>query len=87
VPTFEVHINNPLTHRDYNNQLDPTGTPDVVNFTYGLNTLVGQNAVFTFGVATPVTGPHPFGYELLALINWRFGRTRGPQAALPMAGG
>ena len=87
VPTFEVHVNDPLTHGDFNNQLDLTGTPDVVNLTYGINALIGQNGVFTFGVVTPVTGPRPFSYELVALINWRFGRSRGPRAPLPMAGG
>jgi len=87
VPTFEVHINDPLTHGNYNNQLDLTGTPDVVNLTYGLSALIGPNSVFTFGVVTPVTGPRPFSYELLALINIRFGRSRGPRASLPMLGG
>jgi hypothetical protein len=87
VPTFEVHVNNPLTHGDFNNPLDPTGTPDVVNLTYGINAMIGRDAVFTFGWVTPVTGPRPFDYEVLALINWRFGRSRGPRAPLPMAGG
>jgi hypothetical protein len=87
VPTFEVHVNDPLTHGDFNNQLDLTGTPDVVNLTYGINAMVGENGVFTFGVVTPVTGPRPFSYELVALINWRFGRSRGPRAPLPLAGG
>jgi hypothetical protein len=87
VPTFEVHVNDPLTHGDFNNQLDPTGTPDVVNLTYGINAMIGRDAVFTFGFVTPVTGPRPFDYEVLALFNWRFGRSRGPRAPLPMAGG
>jgi hypothetical protein len=88
VPTFEVHINDPLTHGDYNNPRDLTGTPDIVNLTYGVNALLGPNSVFTFGVVTPVTGPHPFSYELLVLLNFRFGRTaRGPRPPLPMTGG
>jgi hypothetical protein len=86
VPTFEVHVNTPLTHGDYLNQFDPTGTPSVVNLTYGINAMIGQNAVFTFGWVTPVTGPRPFDYEVLALINWRFGRSRGTRV-LPMLGG
>ena len=81
MPTFEVHVNDPLTHGDFNNQLDLTGTPDVVNLTYGINALIGQNGVFTFGVVTPVTGPRPFSYELVALINWRFGRIAWPACA------
>ena len=60
VPTFEVHVNDPLTHGDFDNQRDLTGTPDIVNLTYGINAMVGQNSVFTFGFVTPVTGPRPF---------------------------
>jgi hypothetical protein len=86
-PTFEVHVNDPLTHGDYNNPYDPTGTPNVVDLTYAINAMVGQNGVFTFGVVTPVTGPRPFSYELAVLLNWRFGRTRGQRAPLPIAGG
>jgi len=87
VPTFEVHVNNPLTHGDYTNQLDLTGTADVVNLTYGINALLGPNSVLTFGVVTPVTGPHPFTYEMLVLLNFRFGRSRGARAPLPIVGG
>jgi hypothetical protein len=87
VPTFEVHVNDPLTHRDYNSPQDISGTADVVNLTYGLNAVIGQNSVFTFGVVTPVTGPRPFDYEIIALINFRFGRTRSPRAPLPVIGG
>ena len=34
-PTFEVHVNSPLTHRDWFNANDPPGTADVVDLTYG----------------------------------------------------
>jgi hypothetical protein len=87
VPTFEIHINDPLTHGDFRNLFDPTGTPDVVNLTYGINAVVRQNGVCTFGVVTPVTGPRPFSYELIALLNWRFGRTRVPITPPPITGG
>jgi hypothetical protein len=87
VPTFEVHVNDPLTHRDFDNQFDISGTADVVNLTYGINAMIGPNSVFTFGVVTPVTGPQPFQYELIGLLNFRFGRSRGPRAAAPMLGG
>lgn len=87
VPTFEVHVNDPLTHRDFDNQLDLTATPDVVNLTYGINAMIGPNSIFTFGVVTPVTGPQPFQYELIGLLNFRFGRPRGPRAPLPIVGG
>lgn len=87
VPTFEVHVNDPLTHRDYNNPLDLTGTPDIVNLTYGLNALIGERSLFTFGVVTPVTGPRPFDYEIVVLFNFRFGRTCRPRSPVPMIGG
>jgi hypothetical protein len=87
VPTFEVHVNSPLTHGDYNNMLDLTGTPSVVNLTYGVSALIGPNSVFTFGVVTPMTGPRPFNYEMLFLFNFRFGRSAGARAPLPIIGG
>jgi hypothetical protein len=87
VPTFEVHVSDPLTHGDWNNVLDLTGTPNIVNLTYGVNALVGPNSVFTFGVVTPVTGPRPFSYEVLFLFNFRFGRSSGARTPVPMLGG
>jgi hypothetical protein len=87
VPTFEVHINTPVTHGDYNNPLDLTGTADVVNLTYGLSALIGQNSVLTFGIVTPVTVPRPFDFEAIVLLNFRFGRSGGPRAPLPIVGG
>ena len=62
-PTFEVHVNSPLTHRDWFNANDPTGTADVVDLTYGLNADFYRQSVLTFGWVTPVTGPRPFNYE------------------------
>jgi hypothetical protein len=84
-PTFEVHVNSPLTHRDWFNANDPSGTPDVVDLTYGVNVGLGGQAVLTFGWVTPVTGPRPFNYEAVLLLNWRFGRSRS--GALPIVGG
>ncbi len=80
-PTFEVHINDPLTHRDWTNANDPFGTADVVDLTYGVNVAFFGQSVLTFGWVTPVTGPRPFNYEAVLLFNWRFGRSR--TAALP----
>jgi hypothetical protein len=35
--------------------------------------------MLSVGVVTPVTGPRPFDYEVVALFNIYFGRTfRGP---------
>jgi hypothetical protein len=75
-PTFEVHINTPLNHRGAVRLFDPAGTPDVVDLTYGANVLLNQRAILSLGVVTPVTGPRPFAYEVLALLNVYYGRTR-----------
>ena len=85
-PTFEVHINSPLTHRDWFNANDPTGTADIVDLTYGLNATFYRQSVITLGMVTPVTGPRPFNYEAVLLFNWRFGRSRAA-AAPPIVGG
>jgi hypothetical protein len=85
-PTFEVHVNSPLTHRDWFNANDPTGTADVVDLTYGLNVTFYKQSVITLGMVTPVTGPRPFNYEAILLFNWRFGRSRAG-AAPPIVGG
>jgi hypothetical protein len=85
-PTFEVHVNTPLTHRDWANSKDPAGTPDSVNLTYGLNAEFFRRGVLTFGFVTPVTGPRPFNYEVIALFNLYFGnRVRRPSP--PILGG
>ena len=85
-PTFEVHVNSPLTHRDWFNANDPSGTADVVDLTYGVNVGFFRQSVLTFGWVTPVTGPRPFNYEAVLLLNWRFGRSRSG-AALPIISG
>jgi hypothetical protein len=88
VDPFEVHVNTPLNHRGGGDPLDPAATWDVVNLTYGLNVGLFQNALFTFGFVTPVTGPQPFDYEVMALLNIRFGgQARGPQQVPPVVGG
>ncbi|WP_435019965.1 hypothetical protein TA3x_001571 [Tundrisphaera sp. TA3] len=85
VPTFEVHVNNPLTHRDPFNQNDPAGTPDIVNLTYGLNLEFSQRSILTFGFVNPVTNPKPFDHEWLLLFNVRFGGSR--RTLPPVLGG
>ena len=87
ITTFEVHVNNPLTHRDAFNPNDPAATPDVVNLTYGINFEAYQSSVLTLGFVTPVTGPRPFDYEALVLLNIRFGRSRARAVSLPFLGG
>jgi hypothetical protein len=87
-PTFEVHVNTPLTHGDFNNRNDPGGVPNVVDLTYGINFQFNHRSILTLGIVTPVTAPKPFDYEALIQFNVYFGRTRRerPQNA-PMIGG
>jgi hypothetical protein len=75
-PTFEVHVNTPLTHGDWTNRNDPGGVPNVVNLTYGINFEFSRRSILTLAMVTPVTGPRPFDYEALVLLNVFFGRTR-----------
>jgi hypothetical protein len=75
VPTFEVHVNNPLNHRGAFNGYDLVGTADVVNLTTGVTFEINHRSTFTIGVVTPVTGPKPFDIEALAQVNWSFGYT------------
>jgi hypothetical protein len=76
VPNFEVHVNSPFTHRDWKNRLDPAGTADVVNLTYGLNFQFQRTALLSTALVTPVTGPRPFDAELCVYLNIFYGRSR-----------
>jgi hypothetical protein len=53
-PTFEVHVNNPINHRDVFNRFDIAGTPDVVNLTYGINFELHRRSLVTLALVTPV---------------------------------
>ena len=75
-PTFEVHVNNPINHRDWFDRSDLAGTPDSVNLTYGLNLGIRNTAVLTTAFVTPVTTPKPFDCEAVLMLNVFFGRTR-----------
>jgi len=87
-PTFEVHVNTPLNHRNPFNPNDPAATPDFVDLTYGLDVRFRQRSVLSLGIATPVTGPRPFDLEALVLFNIYFGGLRSARRpALPMIGG
>lgn len=76
-PTFEVHVNTPLNHDDPFDILDPAATADVVNLTYGVNIGIMDRGLLSIGIATPVTGPRPFDFEVLALFNYYFGTRLG----------
>ena len=87
VPSFETHVNTPITHRDPYNRNDIAGTPDVVNLTSGLNFEFHRRTFLTLGLVSPVTGPKPFDLEALILINVLFGRSRNLGTPPVVAGG
>jgi hypothetical protein len=73
VPTFEVHLSDPLSHRGAFRIFDPAGTPDVVDLTMATTFELGRRSSLSLGIVTPVTGPKPFDVEALAQFNWFFG--------------
>jgi hypothetical protein len=85
--TFEVHVNDPLNHRRPFNVTDLAGIADVVDFTYGASFFLGQRALFSTAMVTPVTGPRPYNFEVLALLNVYFGRSGRNQRAAAMSMG
>ncbi|RUL84673.1 hypothetical protein [Tautonia sociabilis] len=68
-PVFEAHANIPLSHTDPFDLFDEAGTPDVVNLTYGLNIQLGRRTILSGAFVNPVTGPRPFDFEAMALLN------------------
>ena len=75
-PVLEVHVNNPINHRDWQNRFDLAGSPDNVSLTYGLNIGLRNAAVLTAALVTPVTTPKPFDSEAVLMLNIYYGRTR-----------
>ncbi len=73
-PTFEVHVNTPLNHRNPFSITDISGTPDVVNLTFGLNVLFRRRFMLTGAFIMPVSSPQPFNTEAALLLNVYFGR-------------
>jgi len=69
VPTVEAHVVTPLNHRGLDGAIV---VPDTVVFTGGVHVGVGRNALMSFGVAAPVTGPRPFNVEGFVQLNGRF---------------
>jgi hypothetical protein len=84
MPSFEVHVNDPLNHRGATNPADPVGTPDWVDLTAGVTFELCRTSTVAVGFVTPVTGPKPYDFEVLAQLNVRFGCTR---ARAQQAGG
>jgi hypothetical protein len=65
IPTAEVHVNTPLTHRD-------NPTVDSVDLTQGLIFEFRRRAWLTFGVSENVTGPKIYEIEAIVQLNLRF---------------
>jgi hypothetical protein len=82
-PTFEVHVTDPLNHRNPYSLRDPAGMTDIVNLTYGVNIGIFERTLITFGVVEPVTSPKPFDFEVMAFVNYFFGARRRPQLTTP----
>jgi hypothetical protein len=73
VPTFEVHVNTPLSHRSH---ATFSGAPDVVDLTFGTSFGLGRTGVLSAGVVNPVTGPRPYELEAILQLNVFFGQRR-----------
>jgi hypothetical protein len=70
VPTFETHINTPLSHRGSNN-LNPIGYQDVVDLSLGAHAVFSRS-VLGVAVVAPVTGPKPYDFEVIANLNFHW---------------
>lgn len=75
--TFEVHVNDPLNHHNPFVLTDLAGTPHVLDLTAGTNFFLSQRALVSLAMVTPITGPRPFDFEVVALLNVYFGGSRG----------
>jgi hypothetical protein len=70
IPTVELHVNTPLTHRG---SLElPVGTPDQIDVTGGVILAMFRRASWSLGAAVPVSGPRPFDIEAFSQVNIRF---------------
>jgi hypothetical protein len=69
IPTVEMHVNTPLNHRGKNSF--PIGVSDAVDLTTGGYLLLSR-ATFGIAVGAPVTGPRPFGVEVVGNCSIRF---------------
>jgi hypothetical protein len=76
VPTFAIHIANPLRQPDSAvldvGIFDTLRLNNVVDLTVGTTLEFGRRTTLGLGLVVPVTGPKPFDLELLAQLNYRF---------------
>ena len=87
-PTVEVHVTDPLNHRNPYSRQDVVGMTDIVDFTFGLNIGIYRQTLLTFAIVTPVTSPKPWDFEAMAFVNFFFGGPRRtPTPAPPVIGG
>lgn len=81
VPTFETHVNIPLSERGFHSATYANNI-DNVNLVLGSHFLVGERSIITAAFASPVTGPKPFAYEFLLQLNFFFGGTSSQERRL-----
>jgi hypothetical protein len=70
VPTVELHVNTPLTHRGALSE--PAGFPNIIDFTGGVTFELCRNSTLGIAAVVPVTGPRPFDIEGQAYLNLRY---------------
>jgi hypothetical protein len=81
-PTVELHVDNPINHRDPLNSADLAGSPDSVNMTFGVNFGIKNSAVLTTAFVTPLASLKPFDSEAILMLNIFFGRSRAQTQAV-----
>jgi hypothetical protein len=71
-PTVECRVTTPLNHRDAFSSTSVFGTLDTVELTMGGTIEFGRRITFATAVVTPLTGPKPYDFQVLAQLNFRF---------------
>ena len=75
-PTFEVHVTDPLREPEPTQNLfgilDTFRIVNTVDLTLGTTVEFWNGSTLGVGVVTPVTGPKPFDFEIIAQFNYRF---------------
>ncbi len=75
-PTFEVHVTDPLREANPTYNLDGIfdtfHIANTVDLTLGTTVEFWNRSTLGIGVVTPVTGPKPFDFEIIAQFNYRF---------------
>lgn len=84
VPLFEVHVNTPLSERGFRADRPFFGI-DVVNLMAGTHFVFADRFVVSWAAGTPVTGPQPWNFETIVMLNVVFGG--GGRTPLPTTAG